>query len=425
MMRSISIEMKMLISVVVFTLFIVGLERYQLSENIVEQFVESKKSKNNLLINTITPVIALNLSLGLDNANQDYLDQIAHQNSDLEFIELIDSKGNVLYHYSKKKKEKSMQYDGEDCVYSKIISDPVTEKYFGKVNLYFDNHEYQRMLQKDKEITLKIFAITFLLLILFIYMIKREFKALKELTRNVLKYDPKLNNLSLTKSYRNDEVGVIHNAIVSMAAKIHSYATLLDEVNQSLESKVQERTKALEDANKKLNELSITDPLTNIANRRHFDTSFQDIWNLAHRKGVEVAVVMCDIDYFKQVNDTYGHLAGDVVLKEIGAILKNSLKRSTDFVARYGGEEFVIVLYDTDIDAAKQLCMTIKQNLQSMDGFEFQGTKLKAVTMSFGISSTIPTEDNNYEDLVKSADSALYTAKENGRDCILTSPTSF
>lgn len=416
MMRSISIELKMLIGVVLFTLFIVGLERYQLSENIVEQFIESEKSKNNLLINTISPIIALNISLGLSDANQEYLGQIAKQNSDLEFIELIDNKGSVLYRYFKAKTNGT----SKKHPYSKNIIDPVTSEYFGKVTLYFDNHEYQMVLQKNKEATIKIFVVTFFLLTIFIYGIKREFKYLKELSRNVLKYDPKQNNFTLTHSHRTDEVGIIHNAIISMVEKIHSYATLLDEVNQSLEFKVQERTKELEEANVKLNELSITDPLTNLSNRRHFDKAFQDIWNLAQRKGTEVVLIMCDIDYFKQVNDTYGHIAGDEILKDVALILKNSLKRSTDFVARYGGEEFVIVLYDTDLTTAKELCKSIQQNLKNKDEVEFNGSKIKSVTMSFGISGAIPNENYGYEQLMKSADLALYKAKEEGRDCIVS-----
>jgi diguanylate cyclase (GGDEF)-like protein len=418
-MRSISIEIKMLIGVVLFALFIVGAERYLLSENIVEQFTQSEKSKNNLLIDTISPVIALNISLGLDDANQEYLDLIAKQNTDLVTMELIDTRGHTLYQYSKNKKEELNKDRDKLYAYSKNILDPITNESFGTINLHFDNHNYQMILNKNKVITLKIFGITFLLLMVFIYIIKREFKYLKDLSTNVLKYDPKLNNFTLIQSNRNDEVGVIQNAIVSMVAKIHSYAILLDEVNQSLESKVQERTKELEDANKKLNELAITDPLTKLSNRRHFDQCFHDVWNLAHRKGVEIALVMCDIDHFKHINDTYGHIAGDVVLREIGEILRNSLKRSMDIVARYGGEEFVIVLYDTDVDAAKQLCTNIRENLKSRDGFVFHNVKIKSVTMSFGISSKIPTEDYSHEDLIESADLALYKAKESGRNCII------
>ncbi len=418
-MRSISIEIKMLIGVVLFALFIVGTERYLLSENIVEQFSESEKSKNNLLIDTISPVIALNISLGLNDANQEYLDLIAKQNTDLVTMELIDTKGNVLYRYIKNKKDISKENRDTLHAYSKNILDPITNESFGTMNLHFDNHNYQMIVNKNQVITLKIFGVTFFLLMVFIYIIKREFKYLKDLSANVLKYDPKLNNFTLLPSNRNDEVGIIHNAIISMVTKIQSYAILLDEVNQSLESKVQKRTKELEDANQKLNELAITDPLTKLSNRRHFDQSFEDVWNLAHRKGVEVTLIMCDIDHFKQINDTYGHLAGDMVLREIGEILKNSLKRSMDIVARYGGEEFIIVLYDADIDAAKQICTNIQENLKSKDEFVFNDIKIKSVTMSFGISSKIPTDDYNHDDLIESADIALYKAKESGRDCIV------
>ena len=95
-MRSISIEFKVIIVVIFFTLFIVSIERYQLSKNIINQFIESKKSKNSLLINTISPIIALNISLGLERANSDYLEQIVAQNSDLEFIELKNSNVNTI-----------------------------------------------------------------------------------------------------------------------------------------------------------------------------------------------------------------------------------------------------------------------------------------------------------------------------------------
>ncbi len=419
-MRSLSIEIKMIIGVVFFTLLIVGLERYQLSGNIIEQFVESKKSKNKLLIDTISPIIALNLSLGLNDANKEYLDQIVKQNSDLISCELIDAEGRKIYTYSKTSKKELQKEKNIIHFCSRSIIDPITGEKFGMVTLHFDDHEYQLMLDKNKETTLKIFAITLVILIIFIFLIKREFKFLKELSENVLVYDPKLNNFTLTRTDRSDEVGIIHNAIISMVSKINSYAKLLDDINQSLEEKISERTKELEEVNKQLKELSITDPLTQLFNRRHFEHHLQDIWNLAMRKQVDISIVMCDIDNFKYVNDTYGHLVGDIVLKEVAQILKNSLKRSADFIARYGGEEFILVLYDTKLNAAEELCIAIQNKLKSVNGFEYNGVRTKPISLSFGISSIIPDEKNQYENLIKLADSALYQAKENGRDRIVT-----
>jgi len=419
-MRSIGIELKIVISIVLFTLFIVGLERYQLSENIIEQFVESKKSKHDLLKNTISPIIALNLSLGLNGANEEYLDQIMEHNTDLASIELIDVNGNTLYKESKASQQAFEKY-GEDMNFcTKDILDPLTEENLGSVHLNFFDDEYQKVLDKNTETTIKIFLITFVLLAVFVVYIKREFRHLKELSQNVLSYDPKKNNLVLRQSTRTDEVGVIHNAIKTMVEKISSHSKLLDEVNLSLEKKVKERTKQLEEANHKLKELTITDELTQVANRRHFTMHLKEMWKLAKRKKAVLTVVMCDIDHFKQVNDTYGHAMGDVVLKSIAKIMRDSLERNTDFIARFGGEEFAIILYDTKAKGALKLCERIQSNIRKIDGFEFKGRKTGPLSLSYGISSTIPDMGNGYEDIVLSADAALYKAKEKGRDCVVT-----
>lgn len=419
-MRNIGIELKIVLSVVFFTIFIVGLERYQLSENIIEQFVKSKKSKHDLLKDTISPVIGLNLSLGLESANKEYLDQIIRDNADLAHIELIGPEGTILYKHSRTS-EKVLNKDPDDMNFcNKRILDPVTAEPLGSVHLYFFDHEYQKVVGKNRETTIKIFLITFVLLAIFISYIRREFRHLKWLSQSVLSYDPKENNLSLTHSVRGDEVGVIHNAIKSMVERIGSHSKLLDDINTSLEKKVKERTRQLEEANQKLKELSVTDELTQVANRRHFTTHIEETWELARRTKRVVSVVMCDIDHFKEVNDTYGHAMGDVVLKSIAKIMKDSLQRNTDFIARFGGEEFAIVLYDTKTDAAQKLCERIQNNLRKSDGFEFKGKKTGPVSLSFGISSMTPNIDNSYEDAVLSADAALYEAKEKGRNCMVT-----
>jgi diguanylate cyclase (GGDEF)-like protein len=419
-MRGMSIEFKMIIGAILFAMFLVGFERFQFSQNIVQQFIESKKSKNKLLIDTISPIIGLNISLGLNDANTEYLNQIVKQNNDLLNFDLIDSSGNTIFHFEKNPLSESEKIVDGIRYASQIIKDPVTAENVGTVNLYFDDHEYQAMVEKNKEITMKIFAISFVMLIIFLLFVKREFKFLKKLSEHVLQYDPQVNNFTLQKSDRTDEVGVIHNAIITMVAKINGYATLLDDLNQSLAIKVEERTQELQDANLQLKELSLTDSLTHLSNRRSLAIHLQDVWELAKRNHNVVSIIMCDIDHFKQVNDKYGHIIGDFVLKDIANILKNSLKRKSDFLARYGGEEFMIVLYETDTHAAEELCSTIQKNLQNVDKFEYKDIKLNSVTMSFGFSSTIPDETSEYNDLIKIADIALYQAKQNGRNCFVS-----
>lgn len=245
-MRNVSIQLKIIIGVVIFTIFIVALERYLLSENIVEQFIESKRSKNELLTNTMAPVIGLNLSLGLNDANKDYLNQIVAQNSDLAYIKLTDMNGKIIYSYLNKSDNLYVTDDEKINISNKTIVDNITGEALATISLHFLNKEYQVILDKNRETTSKIFTLTIILLFLFILLIKREFRHLKSLSQNVLLYDPKVNNLNLDESDRKDEVGIIHNAILSMVKKIEEHSRALDEINILLEEKVKLRTQELE-----------------------------------------------------------------------------------------------------------------------------------------------------------------------------------
>ena len=192
-------------------------------------------------------------------------------------------------------------------------------------------------------------------------------------------------------------------------------------VYNNLEKAVAARTQELEIANRKLEKLSTIDPLTKISNRRHFETHMEDIWGLSVRTSVPVSIIMCDIDYFKKINDTYGHTIGDVVLQNIALIIQNSLKRSTDLAARYGGEEFIIALYDTETSGAKKVCQSIADRLKEDERIFFvEGVKIEPFTISFGVSTLVPKEGDNYQALIAKADKSLYRAKSNGRNCIVT-----
>lgn len=415
-MRGVSIELKMIIGTILFAIILVGVERYQITDNIVYQFIESKKSKNKLLIDTIAPVIGLNLSLGLDDANIEYLSKIIKQNDDLLSFRMIDTNGKTLFSYTKKQILKHQKNIEGAHYLHRFIKDPVTDENIAIVSLYFDDHEYQTMLQKNNEATFRLFLIMFLVLIVFIIYIKSQFKFLGALTESVLNYDPQINDFKLDKSIRTDEVGIIHNAIIKMVEKINFYSRDLEDLNQSLEEKIRERTQELEKMNLQLQELSLTDALTNLPNRRHLENYLENIYELSRRKKVVTSIIMCDIDHFKLVNDRYGHVVGDFVLKEMAAQLRMSLKRSSDFIARYGGEEFIIILYDTDIESAQEVCCEIQMNLKKVDRLKYQTIVLDPITFSFGIASNGTKNEISYEDLINVADQALYQAKETGRD---------
>lgn len=418
MMRAYSIEFKIITISILFILALVGYERYSLTQNIMEQFHESKKERNDLLIKTISPIIALNLSLDLHDANNAYLDQLVKQNSEIMSLELVRSDGKLLYHY---KNQSTPDEDRQEGYYSKkSIEDPVTNSNICSISISFDNTDYQTLLHKNQKAFFHIFIITCFTSILLIFLIKREFKFLKRLSTEVMEYDPQKNNFNLKESNRKDEVGIIQNAIITMVHKIQNYSIQLEEMNHSLSDKVLERTRELLMANEKLEKLSTTDPLTQLPNRRYLETDLNRVWELAKRNQLPVSIIMCDIDYFKQINDRYGHLIGDFVLKDVANILKSTLKRQTDFVARYGGEEFIIVLYDTKVHAAQELCQEVQSKLKTFNGFEYTGVKLDSVTLSFGIGSVIPTHLESSYDLIQMADLALYQAKKDGRDRIVS-----
>jgi diguanylate cyclase (GGDEF)-like protein len=166
--------------------------------------------------------------------------------------------------------------------------------------------------------------------------------------------------------------------------------------------------------NAQLEALSITDPLTGLANRRRLMTRLEEETSRARRYKTPLSVVMIDIDHFKQVNDTHGHAMGDEVLRNIGAMLKSSV-RTTDLAARYGGEEFTLVLPHTDIPAAIQVADNLRIRFSELE-HQLDGITLKK-TASMGVAARDGQgEVPHAEDLLKYADEALYRAKQSGRN---------
>jgi len=187
--------------------------------------------------------------------------------------------------------------------------------------------------------------------------------------------------------------------------------------NDTLENKVRERTNELESANQKLAELSTTDALTGVRNRRFFDQVFQREFNRAYREREQLSILMLDIDHFKAVNDDYGHQVGDEALRVVAGVLLEVIHRTTDLTARYGGEEFVVVLPNTDVNGAFKVAEKIRQRIAEQlldaDGTEF------SLTVSIGIMGDAPSSGDNVDHWLKEADDALYLAKEGGRNKVL------
>lgn len=174
----------------------------------------------------------------------------------------------------------------------------------------------------------------------------------------------------------------------------------------------------LTEKNKLLNYRSRYDELTNVPNRRYFNEIMDIEWHRALRFQHPLAVFFIDFDYFKQYNDLYGHQAGDKALISVAQVLVVSLRRAGDFVARYGGDEFIVVLPDTTIDKAVEIAKIMKLHLKNL-AIEHAGSKISnVVSVTFGISSTIPSADSLPDVLLKQADFALQYGKNTNRDHI-------
>jgi len=172
----------------------------------------------------------------------------------------------------------------------------------------------------------------------------------------------------------------------------------------------------LKQANQQLKHLANVDELTQIANRRSFERYYQSQWARMMQSQQLLALIFCDVDYFKKYNDFYGHQAGDDCLKKIAQTISNSLHRTGDLAARYGGEEFAIILPDTNVDGAVRIAQNLQQNIRKQKLVHRASEVSPYVSLSMGISSIIPTSKLTPSFLVSEVDSALYEAKKAGRD---------
>ncbi len=159
---------------------------------------------------------------------------------------------------------------------------------------------------------------------------------------------------------------------------------------------------------KKLEKNVQTDFLTKLLNKYGLDKSLPLVWSIAQRNKQQITMLMIDVDNFKGYNDTYGHCEGDIILKKIAACIKKCFRRETDLISRVGGEEFLICISEISEDnvlhLAKNLCFEIEN--------------LSHITVSIGIAACVPRSKDKPTSLIKSADSSMYEAKKNGKNCV-------
>jgi len=168
----------------------------------------------------------------------------------------------------------------------------------------------------------------------------------------------------------------------------------------------------------KLAKLATIDGLTGVANRRQFDEFLQNEWKRQMREQKPLALILCDVDYFKRYNDTYGHQVGDECLRQIAQVLRSYSRRAADLAARYGGEEFAVILPNIEAENAAKIAEKIRSEVEQLQ-IPHQASELGYVTLSLGVSCLIPNRETNSQKLVTLADTALYQAKQQGRNQVI------
>lgn len=206
---------------------------------------------------------------------------------------------------------------------------------------------------------------------------------------------------------RDDELGDVQGA----------FNALMQE-RQDIEAELREARTRQEEMNKTLERLALEDALTGLANRRQFDRILHEEFNRAARTGLSLAVIMMDVDYFKQYNDLYGHMAGDKALRQLGNVIREINVRPEDLLARYGGEEMAVLLPGSGLDGALMVAERIRQAVEAL-AIEHRASPTGHLSISLGVSSIAPQHPVDSPDTVlHEADEALYLAKAAGRNCI-------
>ncbi len=234
--------------------------------------------------------------------------------------------------------------------------------------------------------------------------ISRDKEKILQLTREIVATQP------------DNELSHLAQSFETMVSSLASYQQHLDDLNKNLEKKVALRTQdlhkakqQLEQQNLELQRISTTDALTGVPNRRKLLEILEYEFNQATRHHTPLSVIMVDIDFFKSVNDTYGHDVGDELLKAFSSISQQCMRKSDTF-GRWGGEEFLIINANSDAKSSRQLAEKLRQNVA-----EYTFPQVGHKTASFGVAE-LTDRDDSIDTLLKRADEALYQAKENGRN---------
>ena len=404
---------------------------YQYTKREWEYSQKEMISQAGLLLDTIS----LTLRDPLYNLEIDELKDLAGkigENPQITMFVVYDKTGRILVDSSKPELEFSQEVD---VLGYNLVTTPTHELYIswqgtqlvsgkgirignqtiGAIAIGFSTEKHD---QKVKDLTLQ--GLTLALVVIFLgglftFGTARQITSpLSELARVANKMKAGDLTVRANQPRVNDEIGQLSTAFNQMAESIQQRQSELRELANGLEKTVNERTAELQEQAKILEEMAITDPLTQAYNRRQFYKLAKiEMERAQQQDGKPLSVIVIDADHYKRVNDTFGHQIGDLVLIKLVEICHNSI-RKTDVFARYGGEEFVILMPETDSETARVIAERIRERVEStklpVDG------QLVQITISLGVSTYSNAYSLSFDSLLTQADRALYKSKRLGRN---------
>lgn len=429
-----SVRTRILGTVIVFALALFLLVQYQYEVKLKVILNTTEQSKYETVADTVLPILAVNTAFELEHENRQYIAELVHQNPDLVRV-ILTADGMAMIDIG----EQVAQHTTLIRLH-KIVPDPQGGSALGEVTFVFTSRVLQMTEQEHRTFIISFVLVAGLLLLLLIIILHYAIRPIYVLLKWIHNFDPKTDDMSAMPEACCDEVRMIEEAMQQMFERIRHYTSELDELNRNLDEKVRERTdaltwtnaqlqeeirireaaeQALKGANERLTALSRLDVLTGIANRRSFQEHLNESWAVCVREQIPLSLIICDIDHFKRVNDTYGHPAGDVVIRSIAEILGSEIKRASDLVARYGGEEFAVILFDTGYADAEALVKRLQEKVWAMSPLPPPAEAVSGITLSFGFCSLVPGPHDSIAKCIAAADQALYRAKKAGRNRIV------
>ncbi len=411
MIRNFSVSLKIILVLFVLQITVITLILSQHGHSTLTQYDKNEREKADMITKMLLPVVSLQMSLGFTNAMEDQLNTMMMNNEHVMQLIVTQNDATSIYRFERP------GYNTEDRFIEVVagVPDPYTGETIGTVTLYYSTVNIEQLRTIDENFRFKTIAIMLAAALLFILLLQKILSPLNRLSRKISGYNPDNGSCDLKRSSRRDEVARIQNSVIGMVERIRDYSRRLQDANTELEARVKERTEALEESNRKLHELSLTDALTQLPNRRRFVNDFNSVWNIYMREQKPLSLIVADIDHFKKINDSYGHEVGDQVLREIAEVFRSHLRRETDLAIRYGGEEFVLLLPATPEAEAIECATTLRRRIHSRS----YAAEQIVVTVSFGIHTMVPEPETPRQELFNRADQALYRAKRCGRDRIV------